>query len=215
MLRPVASVCGIKSFSFKKNSPSDFPSSLENSTKYVASAALRPGGHRVGQARQQSAPQLSLRLGTRGPFQGAKRTMDDRRQPRRQAIGCRSRGFLQGGLQLGRRRPVAEPLVILPPIVWICIGSDPWPASCRSLRRPNGVRAPLRVDARVKRAHDDGERVCDHTGFGSLVAKTKEVFASFYKKKRLPSYVPATIRSSPPIYGRSASGTRMDPSACW
>jgi hypothetical protein len=48
--------------------------------------------------------------------------------------------------------------------------------------------APQRVDERVERAHDDEERLCDHAGPGNLVAKRKEVFASFYKKKRLPSY---------------------------
>ncbi len=43
--------------------------------------------------------------------------MDYCGQPRREAIGCRSRGFLDRGLQLGRRGPVAEPLVILPPLI--------------------------------------------------------------------------------------------------
>jgi hypothetical protein len=60
----------------------------------IQQAALRPGGHRLGQARQQPGPQLGLRLGSRGPFQGAERAMDDRRQPCREAIGCRRWGFL-------------------------------------------------------------------------------------------------------------------------
>ncbi len=62
----------------------------------IQPAAPRPGGHRLGQARQQPGPQLGLRLRPRGPLQGAKRTMNDRRQPCREAIGCRRRGMARG-----------------------------------------------------------------------------------------------------------------------